>query len=79
MSSSSATIDAVAMSSVVSAPSNTFVRSVMIAGPPVTCAWRPSGRSAAATVRISVTFGPTAASSEVSTGTATTATVPSCE
>ena len=79
MSSSSATIEAVAMSRVVSAPSKTFVRSVMIAGPPVTWACRPSGRSAAAVVRISVTFGPTLASSLVSTGTATTATVPSSE
>ncbi len=51
----------------------------MIAGPPVTCARSPSGRSAAATWRISVTLGDTAASLVVSTGTATIATVPSGE
>ncbi len=51
----------------------------MIAGPPVTCARSPSGRSAAATVRTFWTVAGTVSASLVSSGTATTATVPSGE
>ena len=79
MRSSTATTPAVARSSVVSAPSKTWVRSVMMAGPPVTCARRPAGRSAAAVVRTLPTSAGTASALLVSSGTAITATEPSVE